>query len=100
MRRVELREHLDGSLSVWHQGQCIATQATPSTLRGCAPAPVAATARVGGGFAAGVDGGDSVFRDAGLVGRGLPRVPLVHNLRRTPCFECAFEGSHQELMQR
>ena len=28
--RVEVREHLDGSLSVWHHGQPIATQPAPS----------------------------------------------------------------------
>lgn len=28
-RRVEVREHRDGSLSVWHQGQRLATQAAP-----------------------------------------------------------------------
>ena len=58
-RRVEIREHLDGSLSVWHQGQRIATQAAPleapllrarsggGTLAAETGAPVSA-ARVGG----------------------------------------------------
>ena len=62
-RRVEVREHLDGSLSVWHQGQRLATQAAPreapvlrarsggGTRAGGAGAP-ATPARVGGGFAA------------------------------------------------
>ena len=54
-RQVEIREHLDGSLSVWHYGQRIATQAAPleaPVLRvrsgGGTLAPAAA-ARVGGG---------------------------------------------------
>ncbi len=62
-RRVEIREHVDGSLSVWHQGQRIATQAAPgSRHRCCVLARVgtiavvadasATTAMVGGGFAA------------------------------------------------
>lgn len=65
-RRVEIREHLDGSLSVWHQGQRLATQAAPleapvlrtrsggGTLVGAGGAPPA-PARVGGGCAAGRD---------------------------------------------
>ena len=28
-RRVEVREHVDGSLRVWHQGRCIAAQPAP-----------------------------------------------------------------------
>jgi transposase len=62
--RVEVREHVDGSLSVWHQGQHIATQAAPletPRLRarsggGTSPAAAGAPALaglVGGGFAAG-----------------------------------------------
>ncbi len=62
-RRVEIREHVDGSLSVWHQGQRIATQAAPleapvlrarsggGTIAVVADAS-ATTAMVGGGFAA------------------------------------------------
>jgi transposase len=48
-RRVEVREHLDGSLSVWHQGQHLATQ----------PAPLEAPrlrARSGGGTSTGAAG--------------------------------------------
>jgi transposase len=60
--RVEIREHLDGSLSVWHQDQRIATQAAPleapllrvrsggGTLPADAGAP--ASAGSGGGAAA------------------------------------------------
>jgi len=51
--RVEVREHLDGSLSVWHHGQQLATQPAPleapqlraragrGTLSGAAGAPAA-----------------------------------------------------------
>ena len=61
--RVEVREHLDGSLSVWHHGQPIATQPAPSeapqlrvrsgggTLSASAGRPADAE-RVGGGEAA------------------------------------------------
>lgn len=61
--RVEVREHLDGSLSVWHHGQPIATQPAPSeapqlrvrsgggTLSPSAGGP-AEGERGGGGFAA------------------------------------------------
>jgi transposase len=58
--RVEVREHLDGSLSVWHHGQPIATQLEASPLRTRsgggtisleAGAP-ASREMVGGGFAA------------------------------------------------
>jgi transposase len=61
--RVEVREHLDGSLSVWHDGQAIATQRAPleapplrtrsggGTISREAGAP-ASREMVGGGFAA------------------------------------------------
>ena len=61
--RVEVREHLDGSLSVWHHGDCIATQCAPleasqlraragrSTSVGEAGVPASPTL-VGGGAAA------------------------------------------------
>jgi len=61
--RVEVREHLDGSLSVWHQGHSLASQAAPleasrlrvgsgeDTLLTAAGAP-AAVRRVGGEAAA------------------------------------------------
>ena len=61
--RVEVREHLDGSLGVWHQGQRLATQAAPletpllrarsggGTLE-AAPGAPGAVSRVSGGFAA------------------------------------------------
>lgn len=46
--RVEVREYLDGSLGVWHQGQRIATQAAPLE----APLLRARAGRVRGGYAA------------------------------------------------
>jgi transposase len=63
--RVEVREHLDGSLSVWRQGQAIASQPAPleapvlrarsgrSTTPAASGAPLAAGV-VAGGCAAGV----------------------------------------------
>jgi transposase len=65
-RRVEVREHLDGSLSVWYQGQPIATQTAPleaprlrarsggGTSPGAAGAPTA-PGLVGADFAAGME---------------------------------------------
>jgi transposase len=59
-RRVEVREHVDGSLSVWYQGQHLATQAAPleaPRLR----------ARAGGGTSPGETGRPV---SPGLVGGG------------------------------
>jgi transposase len=50
--RVEVREHLDGSLSVWHQGQAIATQRAPLEAPRLRVRSGGGTGLVGGGSAA------------------------------------------------
>jgi len=92
-RRVEVREHLDGSLSVWHHGQRIAAQAAPAEaplLRartGARGGPAAAAAGPPrGGFAAGLDEGDQATEAGALVPVGpapLPARPAAtHPWRR------------------
>jgi transposase len=52
--RVEIREHLDGSLSVWHQGQAIASQPAPLEAPQLRARPGRSTAPAAGGAAAGI----------------------------------------------
>lgn len=102
--RVEIREHLDGSRSVWHHGERIATQPAPpdapvlrarsggGTLAGAAGAP-AATARVGGGFAAGRDALDEVDRET--LSRGLappPHAPRPARPAATHLWRRSYKG--------
>ena len=90
-RRVEVREHLDGSLSVWHQGQRIATQTAPleapvlraraggGTIMAAAGAPAAAM-MVGGGEAAGLEELDRVALSHALA----PPPPATRPTRPAP----------------
>jgi len=55
--RVEVREHLDGSLSVWHHGSRLATQAAPLEAPLLRARSGGGTPSVtgGGGFTAGLE---------------------------------------------
>jgi transposase len=85
-RRVEVREHLDGSLSVWHHGTCLATQVAPLEApqlrarsgRGTSPDEAGAPASsglLGGGFATAFDEPDRATLSRVLVPPSPPSRP-------------------------
>jgi transposase len=94
--RVEVREHLDGSLSVWHQGQRVATQAAPleaPRLRARSGGGTLAAARVAGGAAAGLDELDEVGRETlSQVLAPPPQVPISARPAATHPWRRSYKG--------